>query len=63
MRWTARRKAEVIITIRNGEISLEEAKSRYGVSDDEIAAWMRDYDAHGERGLRSLLVRRLSPQP
>jgi transposase-like protein len=62
MRWTARRKAAVIIAIRNGEISLDEAKSQYGLSDEELAPWMRDYDTHGERRLRSLSVRHLSPQ-
>jgi Protein of unknown function (DUF1153) len=62
VRWTARRKAAIIIAIRNGEISPTEARSQYDLSDEELASWMRDYDAHGARGLRALLVRHLSPQ-
>ena len=51
MRWTAKRKAEIVVAIKDGEISTEEAKRRYEVSDDELAAWMRDYDLHGRPGL------------
>ena len=60
MRWTASRKAAIIVAIRNGEISAAEARSQYDLSDEELAAWMRDYDALGVRGLRSLLLRRPS---
>lgn len=53
MRWTPRRKAAIVVAIGGGEISVAEAKRRYDLSDEELAAWMRDYDAHGWPGLRS----------
>jgi hypothetical protein len=59
----ARRKAEVIIAIRNGETSLDETKDRYGLSDEELATWMRDCDVLGKRGPRSRLQNSPSPQP
>ena len=51
VRWTAKRKAEIVVAIKDGEISTAEAKRRYEVSDDELAAWIRDYDLHGRPGL------------
>lgn len=53
MRWTARGKAQIVVGIRTGKISVGHAKKRYALSDEELAAWMRDYDTHGWPGLRS----------
>jgi hypothetical protein len=53
MRWTPRRKAELVVAIGNGEISASEAKSQYYLSDEELQSWVRDYDAYGWPGLRS----------
>ncbi len=53
MRWAPRRKAAIVVAIGSGEISVAEAQWRYDLSDEELAAWMRDYDAHGWPGLRS----------
>jgi hypothetical protein len=51
MRWTSRRKAEVVVAIEKGLITPEEAKRRYELSDEELAAWVRDYAAYGQDGL------------
>jgi Protein of unknown function (DUF1153) len=53
MRWTALRKAHIAVGIRTGKISVAHAKKRHALSDEELAAWMHDYDAHGWPGLRS----------
>jgi Protein of unknown function (DUF1153) len=53
MRWTVRRKAEVVVAIAQGRITIAEAKERHGLSEEELAAWQRDYTAHGEAGLRA----------
>ena len=51
MRWTSRRKAEIVVEIEKGLITPEEAKRRYELSDEELAAWVRDYAAYGQVGL------------
>lgn len=58
MRWTPNCKAEIIIAIENAEISLEEAKSKHALSDEELAAWRRDYAAYGTLGLRVTKLQR-----
>jgi len=51
MRWTARRKEEIIVGLEAGMITTAEAQKRHGLSDDELAAWRRDYATHGLPGL------------
>ncbi|MBV8774269.1 MAG: DUF1153 domain-containing protein [Deltaproteobacteria bacterium] len=52
-RWTTSRKAGVIVAVRRGELSLDEACRRYRLSVDEFVAWERDYDRYGVPGLRT----------
>jgi transposase-like protein len=52
MRWTMKRKAEIIEAIQNGRMTAAEATERHGLSEEELAAWMRNYLAHGKDGLR-----------
>lgn len=52
MRWTPKRKAAIVAAIENGDLSVAEAKRQNSMSDEEIAAWRRDYAAHGAPGLR-----------
>ena len=52
-RWTTRRKAAVVLAIRNGEVSLDEVCDQYKLSVDEFVAWERDYDRYGVPGLRT----------
>jgi hypothetical protein len=51
MRWTPKRKAELLIAIKAGAISPEIAHRKAGLSQEELKAWMRDFDAHGQPGL------------
>jgi Protein of unknown function (DUF1153) len=59
-RWVVRRKAAVLAAVRSGEISVEEAYRRYGLSEEELLSWQHAFDAHGLCGLRAtqLLPRR-----
>jgi Protein of unknown function (DUF1153) len=50
-RWTARHKAEIVIAVRGGLISLEEACASYKLTVDEFFSWQASYDRHGLRGL------------
>ena len=52
-RWVSRRKAEVVIAVRHGLISLEDACRRYNISPEEFASWERLIDHHGLPGLRA----------
>jgi hypothetical protein len=47
------RKAQVVIAVRKGMLSLEEACSRYMLTAEEFAAWERAIDEHGLAGLRT----------
>jgi hypothetical protein len=50
--WSARRKAAVVSAVRDGRISLEEARRRYQLSPEEFLAWQRAIDTHGVGALR-----------
>jgi transposase-like protein len=53
MRWTPWRKAAVVLGVRQGSISVDEACDRYMLSREELANWDRAYDRHGVAGLHS----------
>ena len=55
-RWTPGRKAAVIEGVRQGLLTIEQACERYNLTIDEYRAWERDFDSHGEPGLRSTRV-------
>lgn len=52
-RWTAMRKAAVVAAVESGAMNPAEACARHGLSAEELAAWRRDYAAHGANGLRA----------
>lgn len=52
-RWVARRKAEVVIAVHGGLLSLAEACERYNISPEEFLGWERDYAQLGLEGLRA----------
>jgi len=52
-RWVIRRKAQVVVAVRSGLISLEEACGRYNLSIEEFLSWQRLIDRHGIGGLRA----------
>lgn len=52
-RWVIRRKAQVVVAVRSGIISLNEACDRYNLSIEEFLSWQRLIDRHGIGGLRA----------
>jgi DNA-binding response OmpR family regulator len=50
-RWSAQRKAVVLIAIRGGMISLPEACARYSVSQEELSEWKKAFERDGIAGL------------
>ncbi len=62
-RWVVRRKAAVVMGVRQGLISLEEACQRYTLSVEEFLSWQRLIEEHGERGLRVTRLKEYRPTP
>lgn len=52
-RWVIRRKAEVVVAVRGGLLSIEDACARYSLSVEEYLAWERSINQHGLAGLRT----------
>ena len=55
-RWVIRRKAEVVVAVRGGLLSLEDACKRYTLTVEEFLAWQRAIERHGLPGLRATRV-------
>ncbi len=55
-RWVMRRKAEVVAAVRGRMLTVEEACSRWNLSEEEFASWQRLIDRHGVRGLRATRI-------
>lgn len=51
-RWVSSRKAIVVIAVKGGLISLDDACRRYDLSVEEFLSWERAVDRHGVPGLR-----------
>ena len=52
LRWTARRKAEVVAAVVGGLLSLDDARQRYSLTAEEFRSWQGALDRSGLRGLR-----------
>lgn len=52
-RWSSRRKAAVVIAVREGIIARAEACERYRLSEEELAGWEIAFERRGMAGLRS----------
>jgi hypothetical protein len=53
VRWVMRRKSEVVIAVRGGLLSLEDACGRYAISVDEFLSWKYAMDRFGPAGLKA----------
>ncbi len=51
-RWVIRRKAEVVVAVRDGLIGLDDACARYRLSTEEFLNWEHLIAEHGLRGLK-----------
>lgn len=52
-RWISRRKAEVVVAVNSGLLSLEQACERYALSDEEFLSWARSFKDFGLSGLQA----------
>lgn len=51
-RWTARRKAELVLTLIKGEKKLVDACREYDLKQSEVEEWTATFLKAGERGLK-----------
>lgn len=56
-RWVVRRKAAVVVAVRSGIITMEEALRRYQLTEEEFLSWRRAFEAHGLAGLRATRIK------
>jgi hypothetical protein len=52
-RWVIRRKAEVVVAVRGGLLTMEDACERYNLSVEEFEGWKKAIEKHGLPGLRT----------
>src|SRR5262249_1198544 len=52
-RWVIRRKAEVVLAVHKGLITLEEACERYRLTEEEFASWQSAIETSGLQALRT----------
>lgn len=57
-RWTAQRKASLVIEVRMGELAVEDACAHYGVTLQELAAWSDAFESYGLEGLKVTKAKR-----
>lgn len=55
-RWVIRRKAEVVAAVRGGLLSLDEACTRYSLTNEEFLGWQQSIDRYGLAGLRTTRI-------
>ncbi len=56
-RWGASQKAAVVLAVRSGTISLNEAHDRYMLSEEELSRWEEAFDRDGIAGLQAKSLR------
>ena len=52
-RWTARHKANLVRAIQEKQISLEQARKKYALSEDEVRSWVHHFEEHGRAALKT----------
>ena len=53
VRWTARRKAEVVAAVRGGLLTFDDACARHALETEELISWQSAVEISGLRGLRT----------
>lgn len=51
-RWVSRMKAEVVVAVEAGLLTMRDACVRYRMSPEEFLAWQAAFSRHGMVGLR-----------
>ncbi|PRY26656.1 uncharacterized protein DUF1153 [Aliiruegeria haliotis] len=62
-RWVASRKAAVVKAVTGGLITIDEAKTKYGLSEEEFDSWRMAVNLHGEVALKSTCLQKYRTPP
>jgi len=62
IRWVARRKAEIVIAVNSGLLTLTEVSGRYAIAPEEFFCWKTDYESRGLMALQQSAVSRSTPR-
>jgi len=57
-RWVASRKAKVVKAVAVGLLPLNEALTRYQLSEEEFGLWREAIARHGEKGLKVTAIQK-----
>ena len=52
-RWSAWKKAAVVVAVQSGTLSRSEAYDRYMLSEEELSRWEEAFDQYGIAGLQA----------
>ena len=55
-RWVVRRKAAVVVAVRSGMITVEQACQVYQLTEEELLSWAHVFETHGYAGLRTTRI-------
>ena len=55
-RWVIRRKAEVVAAVHGGLLTLDDACTRYRLTNEEFLGWQKSIEQHGLAGLRTTRI-------
>jgi len=58
-RWTAGRKAALVLAVRKGDLHLYEVLKAHNLSAAEFFTWDKRHRTHGQQGLSALRVQDL----
>lgn len=53
-RWTACRKLQLLVAIRRGVVSREDAMAAHGIGGEELASWAIGLETFGVEALKAL---------
>ncbi len=62
-RWVASRKAAVVKAVRGGLITVDEARKRYALSEEEYDSWASAIASHGEAALKTTRLQEFRTPP
>ena len=55
-RWVVRRKAAVVIAVKTGMITIEQACQIYQLTEEELLSWTQAFETYGFAGLRATRI-------
>jgi len=55
-RWVIRRKAAVVIAVKTGTITIEQACQVYQLTEEELLSWKHAFETYGFPGLRTTRI-------